>query len=193
MRKFRSLAHMSRGIFLPMHCGTWKLLLFLHFSLRPRHFIFYDWSLASVTLEIPEHVWSGWQTRNEVAISHLDSIRECATVSMSESIHSHCDCIASWWVLINVKRNEFLILVGHCLRDDFPLSCRSAPIGRLHTKTYFIRATFLILMHRQRREANKNIASTFIYQSNRIVHWRCCLVWGASGFLPSRESSERKS
>lgn len=53
--------------------------------------------------------WLGL-ARNEVAISHLDSIRECATVN---SIHFHCDCIASWWVqsMSNEMNFSFSVIV----------------------------------------------------------------------------------
>lgn len=101
---------------------------FLTVAAAVEHFTFYDWSAASVTLEIAhrESCLTLLQTRNEVAIFHFDSIRGCAASvkqqRASQFAHIRLHSL-SWRVLINVNWNEFLgsrssssdFLSGHCL------------------------------------------------------------------------------
>lgn len=146
--------------------------------------IFYDWSLASVTLEIlrAESCLILLQTRNEVAISHVDSIRLHSSGQRSgESICFIRLHLSQWRVLINVRRRscstlKFISLVLSRRLSVLSILIRSVGTSRLHnSRNFFGLRNFPKLMHhwRQRRAKLRKFLRTFIYQSNQIAHGRC--------------------
>lgn len=103
------------------------------------------------------------QTRNEVAISHhwMHTMANSVRVDLFSS-----DCIALWWVLINVKRNvdklkmNFSFFAFQAINSSLVIVFKTlfCLALRLHFgKSYFIWKTVSELMHRQRLERKTNI------------------------------------
>lgn len=142
------------------NCGKVFILHFSHFVVK--HFTFYDWSRASVTLEI---------RKKAVGIRCRSVMRSQFFIYIGQVDSSTSDCIR-WWVLINVKW----------------LSCLFCPMRDVSLWSLSVRSFFdfllqiaqekfspasrekLKLMHHQGGKNKEWNYCLDIYQSNLIVH-----------------------
>lgn len=149
-------------------------------------FTFYDWSLASVTLEIRNEkaVWFhcrsvmrsqffisiarfGWSSRWQIPFIFV-RLHSMMSFNQRRMTFSFC---------FYLFRDTFFLVI-HCLPRHFPTifvhkkKFFLCVVGKLKLKLCDIDA-FVVEWEKRRTNIRKILVSTFIYQSNLIVHGRC--------------------